>query len=332
MKYRNFGTTDLRISEVGFGAWGIGGPSMAGDIPIGLGKVEDKESIKALKKAVDEGINFFDTADFYGLGHSEELIGKVYGNDDNVIIATKVGHKLIEDDKIMLDYSYDYIIESCNNSLKRLKREYIDYYQLHTAKVSDLEKGECIEAMEYLKREGKIRYWGLSLNTFNPFPEAEFMLNNKLGSGLQVVFNIINQRAKDIIDKSSRLGFGIIARMPLQFGLLTGKFDNKTTFPKDDHRAFRLTSEMLEKAMPALDQIWSIANKHGISKTSLALSFIMDFDSVSTVIPGIKTEKQVIENARSINLLQDEDMAILASNSNMDLLMDFIEKEELANS
>ena len=332
MKYRNFGTTDLRISEVGFGAWGIGGPSMAGSIPIGLGKVDDNESILALKRAGDEGINFFDTADFYGLGHSEELIGKVYGNNSSVIIATKVGHKLVKNDKIALDYSYDHIIESCNNSLKRLKRDQIDYYQLHTAKLSDLEKGECIEAMEYLKKEGKIRYWGLSLNTFNPLPEAEFMMNNKLGSGLQVVFNIINQRANDIINRSSKLGMGIIARMPLQFGLLTGRFNNKTSFPKNDHRAFRLTSEMLNKAMPALDHIWPIADKQGISKGSLALSFIMNFESVSTVIPGIKTEQQVIENARSIHRLPDEVMAILAGNVKMDLLMDFIEKEEMANS
>lgn len=332
MNYRKFGTTDLKISEVGFGAWGIGGPSMAGEIPIGLGNVDDKESILALKKAGDEGINFFDTADFYGLGHSEELIGKVFGNSTDVIIATKVGHKLVENDKIALDYSFDHIIESCNSSLKRLNREQIDYYQLHTAKLAHLEVGDCVEAMEHLKKDGKIRYWGLSLNTFNPFPEAEFMMNNGLGSGFQVVFNIINQRARDIIDRSSKLGFGIIARMPLQFGLLTGKFDKKITFPRNDHRAFRLTPEMLEKALPALDHIWPFAEKYGISKTSLALSFIMNFESVSTVIPGIKTEKQVLENANAIYDLKEEDMATLAKNHTMDLLMDFIEKEELANS
>ena len=158
------------------------------------------------------------------------------------------------------------------------------------------------------------------------------MMNNGFGSGFQVVFNIINQRARDIIDRSSKLGFGIIARMPLQFGLLTGKFDKKAKFPKNDHRAFRLTAEMLEKAIPALDPIWPIADKYGISKTSLALSFIMNFESVSTVIPGIKTVQQVLENSNGIYDLEEEDMAILARNNTMDLLMDFIEKEELANS
>jgi len=158
MKYRKFGNTDLVVSEIGFGAWGIGGPAMAGDIPIGWGEVNDDESIKALKKAFDRGINFYDTADFYGLGHSEELIGKVFGNRDDVIIATKVGHRLTDDNSIMLDYTKDHIIKGCEDSLRRLKRDVIDYYQLHSAKVKHFEEEESVEALIQLQEQGKIRY------------------------------------------------------------------------------------------------------------------------------------------------------------------------------
>ena len=133
MKYRRFGKTDLNISEIGFGTWAIGGPAMAGEIPIGWGDVDDRTSIKALKKALDLGINFYDTADFYGLGHSEELLGKLWSNRKDVIIATKVGHRLDADNNIFLDYSYDYIMKACEDSLNRLRRESIDFYQLHTS-------------------------------------------------------------------------------------------------------------------------------------------------------------------------------------------------------
>ncbi len=217
MQKRKFGKTDLEVSEIGFGAWAIGGSFMAGKIALGWGATDDSISKKALRTACDQGINFIDTADFYGLGHSEELIGEVVGNNPAVIIATKVGHRLAEDQSILFDYSKKYILQACEQSLKRLKRDAIDFYQLHTAKVQHLETGECVEAMQILQAQGKIRYWGVSPNTYNPFPEAEYLLQNNLGDGFQLVFNIINQRAMKIIFEAATRGFGIIARMPLQF-------------------------------------------------------------------------------------------------------------------
>lgn len=311
MNYRKFGKTDLTVSEIGFGAWGIGGPSMAGDMPIGWGNVNDDISISALKKSFDRGINFYDTADFYGLGHSEELIGKVFGNRKDVIIATKVGHRINNDGSIRLDYSKQYILEACEKSLKRLKRESIDFYQLHSAKLNHLEEGECIEAMEKLKADGKIRYWGLSLNTFNPSPEAEFFMKKKLGDGFQIVFNIINQNGFDVIQEANKNGYGIIARMPLQFGLLTGKFDKNTKFEKNDHRAFRLTPEILSESLDRLEEVWKIAEKYKISKTSFSLSFILDHEEVSTVIPGIKTPEQAVMNTSDIVKISEQDIHLL---------------------
>jgi aryl-alcohol dehydrogenase-like predicted oxidoreductase len=303
MRYRQFGFTDLKVSEVGFGSWGIGGPAMAGNIPIGWGDVDDETSIKALKKAYDLGVNFYDTADFYGLGHSEELLGKVFGDKNDVIIASKVGHRLDENDSIYVDYSYEHIINSCEKSLQRLQRDWIDFYQLHTAKLHHLEQGECIEAMKKLKNEGKIRYWGVSLNTYNPY----YIFENNIGHGLQVVLNIINQRSLDIIEKAHKKGMGIIARMPLQFGLLTGKFDKNTRFDEDDHRYFRLKPPILEASLDALDNVWPLKEKYGITKTELALSFILSFEGVSTVIPGIKTAEQAVKNTRGIVKLSEED-------------------------
>lgn len=308
MKYRKFGKTNLEVSEIGFGAWAIGGPAMAGDIPIGWGDVDDKTSIEALKKALDLGITFYDTADFYGLGHSEKLIGMLWGNRDDIIVASKVGHRLDADDSIYLDYSKEYIIEACEASLKRLKRESIDYYQLHAAKMQHLENGECIEAMQQLQQQGKIRYWGLSLNTYDPEPEANYMIENNLGHGFQLVFNIINQKALPLLKMASEKGMGIIARMPLQFGLLTGKFNKDSRFPETDHRRFRLNPEVLQKSLNDLESVWPIAEKYEIGLPSFALSFILSHPEISTVIPGIKTPEQAISNSKDSITLKEEDM------------------------
>ena len=299
MNYRKFGKTDLSVSEIGFGAWGIGGPAMVGDVAIGWGDVDDKTSIKALNRSYDLGINFYDTADFYGFGHSEELIGNVFGNRDDVIIASKVGHR-VEDEKILLDYTKKHILKSCEESLKRLKRDNIDYYQLHSAKLEHLQNGECIEAMEQLKSEGKIKYWGISLNTFNPYPEAEYLIERNLADGFQLVLNIINQRSLKLIESAYQKGYGVIARIPLQFGLLTGKFNKETTFNKNDHRHFRLRPEFLTRLLEAINDVWEISAKYNVDKTTFALSFIMNHIGVSTVIPGIKTPEQAEKNTKTI--------------------------------
>ncbi len=313
MNYRKFGNTDLIVSEIGFGAWAIGGPAMAGDTPIGWGEVDDATSKKALLKARDQGINFYDTADFYGLGHSEKLIGEVLSKDSEVMLATKVGHRVNSDDKIYMDYSKKHILASCEGSLKRLRRECIDFYQLHTAKVSDLENGESIEALEQLKKEGKIRFWGVSLNTFDPHPEAAFLLSQQLGHGFQLVLNILNQEALPLVAEAEASGTGGIVRMPFQFGLLTGKFTKATRFAPDDHRRFRLPPDLLSKSIDALEKVWPLAEKYGISQAQLALSFILGFKGVSTVIPGIRTPEQAIQNTRKTVSLSKEDQAFLQS-------------------
>jgi aryl-alcohol dehydrogenase-like predicted oxidoreductase len=316
MNYRKFGKTDLMVSEVGFGAWAIGGAAKVGNTAIGWGEADDDISKKAIHAAIDAGINFFDTADFYGLGHSEELIGEALKENKDVFIATKVGHREI-DDKIVLDYSKEYILQACDASLKRLNREVIDYYQLHSARLNHLQQGECIAAMEQLKQEGKIRYWGLSLNTFYPAPEADYLMDKNLGDGFQLVFNLINQRALSTIKKAAAGGYGIIARMPLQFGLLTGKFSSETKFASDDHRSFRLTNEIVENSLNILkEKVWAIARSENLSPTQLALNFILSYPEISTVIPGIRTEHHVQQNTSGLKLLKQDDRLFLEQLSN----------------
>jgi len=329
MQYRKFGNTELMVSEIGFGAWAIGGNAQVGATPIGWGEVDDDVSRKAIKAAMEAGINFFDTADFYGLGHSEQILGEVLKNNNSIMIATKVGHRNI-DEKIVVDYSREYIIKACEESLKRLKRDVIDYYQLHSARIQHLQNGECIDAMKTLKKQGKIRYWGLSLNTFYPETEAAYLMEKNSGDGFQLVFNLINQKAIDIIKEASRKGYGIIARMPLQFGLLTGKFSVHTKFRNDDHRSFRLTPEIIDHTLKVLeDKVWPIATTEQLTKTQLALSFILSFKEISTIIPGIRTPEHVVQNTAGLKSLKEENTEVLQSLAQTDWkeIMTLMEKQ-----
>jgi aryl-alcohol dehydrogenase-like predicted oxidoreductase len=310
MQYRKFGNTDLLVSEIGFGAWAIGGNAMIGSVAIGWGDADDNESKKAIHRSLDLGINFFDTADIYGLGHSEKLLGGLLGKRKDVIIASKVGN-VARNEKFTTDYSKQHIISGCEASLKRLKREVIDYYQLHSARVQQLEQGECIEAMQLLQQQGKIRYWGLSLNTFDPAPEAEFLMNKNMRNGFQLVLNIINQKALPLLKAAHAKGYGIIVRMPLQFGLLTGKFDKNVSFPENDHRKNRLTKEVIDACAVALVSVWELCKKYNCTKTQLALSYILNHPEVSTVIPGIRTTAHAVSNTTGMIKLDNADIVFI---------------------
>jgi aryl-alcohol dehydrogenase-like predicted oxidoreductase len=310
MRFTKFGKTELLVSEIGFGAWAIGGGAMIGNTAIGWGNVDDKESITAIHQALNEGINFFDTADIYGLGHSESLLGKTIGKNKEVIIATKGGN-VSRNGEFTTDYSKEHLVSACEASLIRLKRDFIDYYQLHTARVQHLELGECIATMKLLQRQGKIRYWGLSLPTFEPAPEGEYLINKHEGDGFQLVLNLVNQRALQLIRTAGEKGFGIIARMPLQFGLLTGKFDATKEFPANDHRKKRLSKEVIEKSSSALLPVWKLCDKYQVTKTQLALSYILSYREISTVICGIRTAQHVKENTTGLVKFDLADMKLI---------------------
>lgn len=315
MQYRKFGNTALRVSEIGFGAWAIGGGALIGNTAIGWGDVDDNVSEAAIAAAVDAGINFFDTADIYGLGHSESLLGKTIGHRNDLIIASKVGN-VSRNEQFTVDYSPQHILEACELSLKRLKRDTIDFYQLHTARLSHLQQGDCINAMLQLQQSGKIRYWGLSLNTFDPFPEAGYLLEHELGNGFQLVLNLINQRSLPLLKRAGAKGYGIIARMPLQFGLLTGKFDQGTAFAANDHRKNRLVPSIVEASATALAPVWELCDKYQCSKTQLALSYLLSYPEVSVIIPGIRTPEQVVGNTSGLFQLEEADLRMVESLGN----------------
>ena len=328
MQYRKFGNTNMVVSEIGFGAWAIGGGAMIGNTAIGWGDTDDNVSTKAIYTALDAGINFFDTADIYGLGHSEELLGKIIGNNREVIIATKVGN-VSRNDQFTVDYSKKYILEACESSLKKLRREVIDYYQLHSARMQHLQQGECIVAMQQLQQEGKIKYWGISLNTFDPLPEAGFFIQNKIGNGFQLVLNLLNQKTLPLLKGSAQDGYGIIVRMALQFGLLTGKFDNEVNFSANDHRKNRLIKVVIDASNNALNPVWALCKKYNCSKTQLALSYILSYPEVSTIIAGIRTAEQVQLNTTGLFQLDSNDRLLIEQLGATDFVhvMDLIQKQ-----
>jgi len=192
--------------------------------------------------------------------------------------------------------------------LQRLKRDHIDFHQLHVARVPHLENGECIEAMQLLQQQGKIRYWGISLITFNPFPEADYFLKHNLGNGFQLVFNLINQKALPIMLQAAAKGYGIIARMPLQFGLLSGKIKTHTTFSSDDHRSYRVVPHITEAVLKILqEEVWNLCDKYQTTASGLALSYILSYPEISTVIPGIRTPEHVALNTDHLVQIDDDD-------------------------
>ena len=296
MKYRAFGNTGLKVSEIGFGAWGIGGNINSSKA---YGPTNDKNSIVALEQAYDSGINFFDTSPLYGNGHSEELIGKTFKKfREKVILVTKVGYK---DFTGKQDFSSDYIKSSLDKSLSRLRSDYIDVYQLHDIEIDLLDNSEeIISTLVDLKKKGKIRFFGISTKSQE---ESIKVIDKKIFDCMQINFNLIDQRAikNGLFAKCIENNVAIIGRTPLCFGFLTGKYNN-ITFHQDDHRSRWSKSQI---------DLWSSAYKFFLDKiknseiqsnAQLALRFCLSFSEISTTIPGMLNKQHVLENVLSSNL------------------------------
>lgn len=231
MRYRRLGNTDLQVSEISFGTWAIGGS---------WGSVNDEESLRALHRAMDAGVNFFDTADVYGAGHSEQLLAQATkGKEDKIHIATKFCRSADIHDPDT--YSESRVRAFCEDSLRRLNRETIDLYQIHCAPFSVLKDGRVFEVLEKLKQEGKIRYYGASVETVE---EGLYCVRETNVSALQIIFNIFRQKPEEqLLPEAYEKGVGLLVRLPLASGLLTGKFSENTSFEADDHRNFNRNGE-----------------------------------------------------------------------------------------
>lgn len=300
MQYNPLGDTGLSVSELGFGTWAIGGD---------WGKNNDEESLKGLQKAMDAGVNFFDTADVYGSGHSEELLAKATkGKEDSIHIATKFIR--LGDINDPANYSEDQIRTYVENSLRRLQRETIDLYQIHCAPLDMLKNTDIFPILEKLKKEGKIRSYGVSVESDE---EGLFVLENTNASALQVIFNVLRQKPlKELFPKAQEKGAGILARVPLASGLLTGKFSKDHQFESDDHRNFNKDGDAFnvgetfggipfEKGVELSREVSWIGDERD-SITRAALKWVMQQEAVTSVIPGFKNVKQVEDNLKSLEV------------------------------
>lgn len=295
MEYRKLGTTGIRVSEVGFGAWAIGGAMDVAGFPVGWPNTSDEESLAAIRRARDLGVNFFDTADIYGHGRSESLLGLVLSRTrSDVVIATKVGNVKTSAGEHRKDFTKQHIFYAIDGSLKRLRTDYVDLYQVHNPGIADLRNEEIQEAMEMLQSLGKIRYWGISISL--PQDGIE-IVRNRWGYTLQVLYNVLNQApAEELLPLAAENGYGIIARVPLASGLLTGKFRPDTTFAANDVRQNFFTPRRLQEALHRVDEMRGIVGGATKTLSEAALQFVLANPAVSTVIPGARNVHQVEAN------------------------------------
>lgn len=295
MHYRKLGNTGLTVSEIGFGGWAVGGPADAAGTPMGWPRANDDESLAAIRRARDLGVTFFDTADSYGFGRSESLLGLVLARKrKDVVIATKVGVARDASGRIRKDFSREHIQHAVDGSLKRLRTDYIDVYQLHNPTLEELGRDDIHDAMDRLQESGKILVWGVSVTT----PEEGLeVIRRGWGYVLQVLYNVLNQApADELFPLAKQRGYGIIARVPLASGLLSGKYRPDTTFPADDVRQNFLTPKRLEEVLQRVDEAKSIIGGTARTLAEGALRFVLANDAVSTTIPGMRNVRQTEMN------------------------------------
>lgn len=293
MQYRTLGKTGIQISEVGFGAWGIGG---------GWGKRDDASALAALQRAFDLGINFYDTAYGYGDGHSEELIGQAFkGRRHQVVIASKVPPKTFrwpvrEQDPLEETFPADWIIACTERSLKNLGTDYLDLQQLHAWTDAYTHLDEWHEAFTKLKRQGKIRASGVSVNDWDPYGGVN-LARSGLVNCIQVIYNIFEQRpVEQLFPAVLHSQTGILVRVPFEEGLLSGALYPGMTFEKGDWRADWLTPERLEEAGRRVEALKPYLNPERPTLASLALKFTLSHPATTSVIPGMRRVAHVEAN------------------------------------
>ena len=311
MRYRPLGRTELMVSEIGFGGHPIGG--------LGWGGVTDENSLAALQRAFDLGINFFDTADIYGHGHSEELIGQALAEvRPHVLIATKVGLDDTHGGFARSNFAPAYIRRAVEKSLERLRTDYIDLYQLHNPP-QKLTKDDAVwETLANLQRQGAIRYYGVSSSTAN---DARAYLRaseatddrRRFGDTLQVAYNILDQEAaaKGIFIEAHRQGWGVISRVPLASGLLAGQYSADHRFPSNDFRS-GWAGDRLAETVRRVEALRS-AMSGDLALVQASLAFVLSQPTVSTVIVGARTSAQIEETAEAGDHVPLPDEALRAA-------------------
>ena len=312
MHYRKLGKTNFNVSEVSLGTWQIG---------AGWGDVSDTDAERVLHAAIDNGINFFDTADVYGDGRSERYIAKVLSaTKTEVFVATKAARRL--QPHTADGYNRENLTAFVERSLKNLRRDRLDLVQLHCPPTDVYYRPEVFAALDELKRAGKIHHYGVSVEKVEEAVKATEFPGI---ATVQIIFNIFRQRPKELFfPLAQQRDVGILVRLPLSSGLLSGKITRDTAFAADDHRNFNRKGEQFDRgetfsgvdfetALDAVDEIRRLVPV-GVSMAKLALRWILDHPAVSCVIPGARNEQQVLQNIAATDLppLNADQAAVLA--------------------
>jgi len=280
MEKRIFGRTGLEVTVIGFGGLSISGF---------YGPVDDRESIRALHAAIDGGMNFIDTSDAYGSGRSEEVIGKFLkerSDRDRILLCTKGGNNMVERRQI---FTPEYIRGCVERSLTRLGVEAFDVYLLHNPKVENITNRDSFDLLNDFVKEGKIKHWGVTVNTL---AECELAVSSGEPAVMQMEYNLLNQEPEAVFEKAKASDVGVIARVPLMRGFLSGRFKEGHDFGKDDIRGRILPPEKMQAFQVKLDKIREVAGELGKSDLEIAMGFCVSNPNVSTVIPGIRTAEQ----------------------------------------
>jgi len=300
MNYRDFGRTGWQVSEVSFGAWAIGAD---------WGSVQKEDAIAALHTALDEGINLFDTADVYGDGRSEKLLAQLKRErGEDFYIITKAGRRL--DPHTADGYNRENLTRFVERSLKNLETETLDLVQLHCPPTEVYYRPEVFGVLDDLVQAGKIRYYGVSVEKVE---EALKAIEYPNVQSVQIIFNIFRQRPAELFFREAqRRKVGILARVPLSSGMLTGKFSKASTFERDDHRRYNRHGEAFDVgetfsgvdydlSLEAVEQLRTLIPE-GMTMAQFALRWILMFDAVSCTIPGAKNPQQARDNAQASTL------------------------------
>lgn len=292
MRYRKFGRTNWQVSEIGYGMWGMGGWTESDDI----------QSAKSLDLAIENGVNFFDTAWGYGEGHSEELLGQLVQRhpNKNIYTASKIPPKNFKwparpEYRFEDSYPTQHIVEYTNKTLKNLGLEQISLIQLHTWDDVWAEREEWQRAIEDLKKSGKIAAMGISVNRWEPENGIKALKTGMLDA-VQVIYNIFDQAPEDeLFPLCDKMNIAVIARVPFDEGTLTGNITKETTFPEGDWRGTYFVPENLNSSVEKADALRPLIPE-GMTMAEMALRFITMNKSVSTMIPGMRKERNVLAN------------------------------------
>jgi aryl-alcohol dehydrogenase-like predicted oxidoreductase len=297
MLYRMLGRTGLEVSELGFGAWGIGGTMWIG--------ADDDESLRALRLAIDHGVNFIDTAYAYGDGHSEELVGAVVRESaETVYVASKVPPKNYQwpappGVRVEEVFPADWIASCTKRSLQNLGLETIDVQQFHVWSDEWVGQGDWLDAIEQLKRDGKIRYFGVSINDHQP-ASAIRLVESGLVDTVQVIYNIFDQSPEDALFPAvEAANVGVIVRVPFDEGALTGSVRPETTFPEGDFRNQYFAGDRRREVWQRAQAIASDLDVEVDRLAEIALRFCLSNPTTSVVIPGMRTTRNVERNVRA---------------------------------